>query len=72
MAKFGKYKIADAPQTGMGAFPSQPSNVSQNTMPSADNVSISPGLDINSGPKVLSSQEIYDILKKNSNNSIGE
>jgi hypothetical protein len=70
MPKFGKYTTADAPQTGLGAFPSQPSNISQNTQPSADNVS--PGVDTSAGEKVLSSQEIYDILKKNSSTTIGE
>jgi len=68
MPKFGKYRIADAPQTGLGAFPSEPSNISQNTQPSADNVSVSPGVDMAAGvtsPKVLSSQEIYEILSKN-------
>lgn len=73
MAKFGKYKMAEI-QTGLGAFPDVPSNISQNTQPTMDSVSMSEGSRVNlkrqqssasTGPKVLSSQEIYDILKKN-------
>ena len=63
MPKFGTYKKADAPQSGLGAFPSEPSNISQNTQPSADNVAAPTQVDVNAGPKVLSADEIYNILK---------
>ena len=71
MAKFGKYKVADV-QTGMGAFPDVPSNISQNTMPSVDNMATSQGTGMGAGGstgktdnlsnKSLTSEDIHKIL----------
>ena len=67
MAKFGKYRIAEDQQHGMGAFPSVPSNITQNTSDTVDRIGDisepNPNNGINIEPKVLTSKEIYDILK---------
>jgi hypothetical protein len=73
MAKFGRYKTADV-QSGLGAFPDTSSNIAQNTQPTMDNATIAEGQSLapkpetapaGAGPKVLSSDEIYNILKNN-------
>lgn len=69
MARFGKYKVAEV-QTGMGAFPSAPSNITQNNSPVIDReIGVSnnanPNNGINQEPQVLTREEIYNILKSN-------